>query len=190
MTTRSSSVARPHRATDPGFHAWHVFVLMSAIGAAAVVWVARNPQPLALLLLSGAVLAAGLVGLAFQGALAAFAGGGEEPRDLGDHKREALEHEKALVLRSIKELEFDHATGKLGEADFKDMLSRLRTRALALMEALEPPAAPATPPSPPMVSPDVPAPVESPRGYYCTQCGTQNDADAKFCKNCGHEMRR
>ena len=32
-----------------------------------------------------------------------------------------LEREKALVLRSIKELEFDHAMGKVSDADFAEI---------------------------------------------------------------------
>jgi membrane protease subunit (stomatin/prohibitin family) len=25
-------------------------------------------------------------------------------------------------------------------------------------------------------------------GNFCTQCGTKNDGDARFCKNCGHKL--
>ena len=42
------------------------------------------------------------------------------------HARQALEREKALVLRSIKELEFDHAMRKTATADFEEMRDRLR----------------------------------------------------------------
>ena len=38
-----------------------------------------------------------------------------EPEMVGERTRVALEREKNLVLRSIKELEFDHAMGKVGE---------------------------------------------------------------------------
>ena len=24
--------------------------------------------------------------------------------------------------------------------------------------------------------------------HFCTECGTRNEADAKFCKNCGHKL--
>ena len=47
------------------------------------------------------------------------------------------EREKALVLRSIKELEFDHAMGKVSEADFADISPRLRARALDVMADLD-----------------------------------------------------
>ena len=42
-----------------------------------------------------------------------------------------LEREKALALRTIKELEFDRAMGKVSEADFDEMAARLRARACA-----------------------------------------------------------
>jgi ABC-type hemin transport system ATPase subunit len=59
---------------------------------------------------------------------------GERP---SDRARAALEREKALVLRSIKELEFDRAMGKVSEKDFEEMSGRLRTRALMLMRQLD-----------------------------------------------------
>ncbi len=37
-----------------------------------------------------------------------------------------MEREKALVLRSIKELEFDRAMGKVSPRDFDEMSTRLR----------------------------------------------------------------
>ena len=49
--------------------------------------------------------------------------------------RAALEREKALVLRSIKELEFDRAMGKVSPKDFDEMAGRLRARAIDADEA-------------------------------------------------------
>ena len=40
---------------------------------------------------------------------------------IGGRTRIALEREKTLVLRSIKELEFDFAMGKIAKADFDEM---------------------------------------------------------------------
>ena len=48
-----------------------------------------------------------------------------------------MEREKTLVLRSIKELEFDRAMGKVSEKDFSDMSGRLRSRAARLMRQLD-----------------------------------------------------
>src|SRR5262249_60516537 len=56
---------------------------------------------------------------------------------IGHRTRAALEREKMLALRSIKELEFDRAMGKLSAADFDEMSGRLRTRAARLMRQLD-----------------------------------------------------
>ncbi|MFO7566333.1 MAG: hypothetical protein R6X02_27060 [Enhygromyxa sp.] len=49
-----------------------------------------------------------------------------------------LREEKGRVLRAIKELEFDHAMGKLSDDDFKQIGDRYRLRAIEVLRALEP----------------------------------------------------
>ena len=60
---------------------------------------------------------------------------------VGSRTRVALEREKNLLLRSIKELEFDHAMGKVAEADYEEMVGRLRSRAVRLLQQLDSAAA-------------------------------------------------
>ena len=48
---------------------------------------------------------------------------------VGERTRVALEREKLLTLRAIKELEFDRAMRKLSDEDFQEMSGRLRARA-------------------------------------------------------------
>jgi hypothetical protein len=152
------------------------------VAATAAVIVSRQTHPVALLVLSGAVMASGLVGLAIHRALTGFAGGVEDSAGaVGDRQREALLRDKALILRSIKELEFDRATGKVSDPDFREMNGRLRARALSLMEALERGSAP-TP-----VTKVRPTPV-APAVAGCASCGTLNDPDATFCKHCGRRL--
>jgi hypothetical protein len=158
---------------------WQIYALLGMIGAAAAVWVTHNTQPLALVLLSAAVLAAGFVGLTLHHAVAGFLGRSGSVQPLGERTRELLEREKMLTLRSIKELEFDHAMGKIGEADFAELSGRLRTRALSLMEELS------------RASTTVPAKSDERSRTtrpHCTSCGTANENDAKFCKNCGAKI--
>ena len=84
------------------------------VAATAAVMTSRNTHPVALLLLSAAALSAGLVGLALHRSVAGFFGLGQESSTPpGERAVEILQREKALVLRSIKELEFDHAMGKV-----------------------------------------------------------------------------
>jgi len=148
-------------------------------GATGAVMLARDTHPAALLLLSAAVVAAGLVGLAIHRALGGFLDvpdGLQTP--LPDNARENLEKEKLLAMRAIKELEFDRAMRKVSERDYEDMLGRLRRRAMTIMQELEHHAEP--PPA---------QPVAPPAGV-CRDCGTANDADARFCKRCGAAMAR
>jgi len=49
-----------------------------------------------------------------------------------------LREEKRRVLRAIKELEFDHAMGKLSDQDFKQIGDRYRLRAIEVIRELEP----------------------------------------------------
>ena len=97
------------------------------LGATAVVIVAtgqshrqhHHPQP--------HVVAASFVGLGFYRTLVPLVTPvSASPPVAGGRTRAALEREKALVLRSIKELEFDFAMGKVSQADFDEMGGRLR----------------------------------------------------------------
>jgi len=121
---------------------------------------------------------------------------------VGERTRAALEREKLLTLRSIKELEFDRAMGKLSDADWREMSSRLRARAAGLMKQLDAGAGYreqierdlvkrlAVPPDPQRPDHGRRTDLSSPAsvGNFCTECGTKNEADAKFCKNCGHKL--
>ena len=122
---------------------------------------------------------------------------------VGQRTRVALEREKLLTLRSIKELEFDRAMGKLSDEDWQEMSGRLRARAARLMRQLDAGAGyreqieqdsrkrlgrrrrgprAATPARSrdrrQRATPQRDADLRSP-------ARPSNDADAKFCKQCG-----
>jgi hypothetical protein len=94
----SGTLTERKPAGDTGFHAFHLFVLLSLVGATVGVIVSRQTHPAALLLVSGAIIAAGLVGFAVHQAIAAFLG--EEParRPLDDRAREGLEEFAELLF--------------------------------------------------------------------------------------------
>jgi hypothetical protein len=54
--------------------------------------------------------------------------------------RRALElaEERDRALAALKELEFDHRTGKLSDADYRELVGTYRRRAAAALQALEP----------------------------------------------------
>jgi hypothetical protein len=186
MNSETSTDARAQAPVDPGLQPRHFFVLMSMAGATVAVMVAGKGHPVALVMLSLTVMAAGLVGLAVHGALAAFFGrqapAAPAPRTV--RETAVLERDKLLVMRSIKELEFDRAMGKVSEEDFARIDSRLRAKAIALMQALDRAQAAAPPPA----AASAPAPASEEPLRACAGCGTSNDADARFCKACGGRL--
>jgi hypothetical protein len=190
-TSSETSTDRPDSKARAAFQPWQFYILLAMIGATAAVILSRNTHPLALLLLSAAVVLAGLAGVAFHRSLMGFFGLGTAPPARGERARATLEREKALVLRSIKELEFDHKMRKVSDADFSDIGGRLRARALALMQDIER-AGPDVDLTPGASKRSRPA-GQSPRTAHagaCPGCGTTNDADAKFCKQCGRKLEK
>ena len=186
-TERDAARRRPNTAVQPAdapaaFRPWHFFILISMAGATVAVMLSVHTHPVALLLLSAAVVCAGIVAMALHNAIEGFFHRGTEPVPLTAGTRDDLLREKALVLRSIKELEFDKAMGKVSEADFADISSRLRARALALMADLDRGAPAPVAPVAKVTAGRARAAVAAP---VCGSCGTVNDADARFCKSCG-----
>ncbi len=124
---------------DASFRPWHFFVLSALIAATVAVILSRRATPEHLVFISLAIGAVGVAAAAFYRTLAPLAAADAEAFSppLSDRARAALEREKALALRSLKELEFDRAMGKLSDRDFEEMSGRLRARALALMKQLD-----------------------------------------------------
>ncbi|MDA1306682.1 MAG: zinc ribbon domain-containing protein [Acidobacteria bacterium] len=171
MSSETSTESAP-------FTAGHFYVLLSMVAATAAVVMARNTHPAALLLLSGAALASGYTAYALHQALLGLLSQSRRPV-LGARQREVLEQDKNTVLRAIKDLEFDYGMKKVSEADYEDMLGRLKQRALLIMEQLE--RIPDDPPAPTVGA-------KASRDLACPTCQTRNDRDAKFCKQCGDRL--
>ena len=179
------------------FRPWHLFAL-AALGAATVAMlVARPSDPVAALLLILAIGAASLVGLAAYRVVKPLTQ--KEFQEMtvmaGSRSRAAVEREKTLVLRSLKELEFDRAMGKVSDSDFEEMGGRLRVLAIRLMKQLDVDAI------------DYMALIErelqgrlgaatrtvaaqKDHGGVCGSCRTVNDHDARFCKGCGKSLKQ
>jgi hypothetical protein len=60
-----------------------------------------------------------------------------EPDEL-DRRRLALLEERDRALDALRELEFDHRTGKLSDDDYRMLVGPLRRRAAQATRALEP----------------------------------------------------
>ena len=137
--TPSSSGVRAQPDQDAGFKPWHFFVLVSLAASTVAVLMSRRSSPEHLIFLSFTIGAAGVAAAAFYRMLAPLALRDESLLSERPSERAlaALEREKALVLRSIKELEFDRAMGKVSPKDFDEMAGRLRARALMLMKQID-----------------------------------------------------
>ncbi len=169
------------------------------LAATAVVLVSGGRSRSSVVVLSITVVATSLVAVAAYRSLSPLV----SPEDLipdapaGGRTRAALEREKALVLRSIKEIEFDHAMRKTAAVDFEDMRDRLKVRAVGLLRQLDSTryrdaverdlaaragvAAGASAAVPRLSS----APVPGDMSRECLGCHTPNAPDARFCKACG-----
>jgi hypothetical protein len=195
-STESHLPADGHR--SPGSDAlqpWQLFTLAGLIGATITVFLSRGQSPAGVILLSLTVFAAAAVGIA---ALRTFMpltskAAADSTQVLGGRTRAALEREKSLVLRSIKELEFDRAMGKVSEKDFGEMSARLRARATRLMRQLDAGAGYrqqiereiARRLGPDTTGGSVGRVLPSRPANVCASCDTHNDVDARFCKSCG-----
>lgn len=190
--------AAPAGAAAEGFRPVHFFILASLIAATAAVVMSRDPSPAHLILISLTIAAAGLAAAGVYRTLSPLVAPDLEAfrEPLSARARAATEREKALVLRSLKELEFDKAMGKLSERDFDEMASRLRARAVALMKRLQEEEGGYRT----MVERDLaarlaarlrassPAAPAVGAAKACAACESRNDADAAFCKRCGASL--
>lgn len=189
---------------DSGLPPWQFFLLCGMLAATAVVVVATGQSIANVIILSLTVVATSFVGLAAYRTLAPLVGQmlAASPVVTGGRTQAALEREKTLVLRTIKELEFDFAMGKVSQADFDEMSGRLRRRAMGLIQQLDANAgyreqierelasivaAPSVPTSTP-ASPDMGDEAAAPALPLCAACDTANDRDARFCKQCGSPL--
>ena len=193
------------KAVEPFLQPWQFFLLGGMLAATATVIVATGQAPANIIILSLTVVSVSFVGLGAYRILSPLVSDQPDaPLTIGGRTRVAMEREKALVLRSIKELEFDYAMGKIAKPDFDEMSGRLRNRALGLMRQLD-----AGGGYKEQIQREVEERLNRSRsegdGFShrrdsataeavalrttdCPDCDTQNDPDAKFCKNCGAKL--
>jgi hypothetical protein len=190
---------------DPGLQPWQFFVLAALGCATAATFLARGQGITVVILISLLMGGAGFAALmALRTVLPLVTPDADRTVMIGRRTRAALEREKLLALRAIKELEFDRAMGKLSEADFKEMGGRLRARAGNLIRQLDAGAGyraqierdvatrletdarlkPSRSDGESAIDPSVKVSAER----VCDTCQTANDADARFCKGCGQKL--
>jgi hypothetical protein len=191
-STDDTQPARP----DQGLRPWQFFVLAALACATALTFMSRGQGPTVVILLSVIMGATALAGIAaLRAVLPLVSSQAGRPQALGQRTRATLEREKLLALRAIKELEFDKAMGKVSDEDFHEMSTRLRSRAARLIRQLDAGAGYRE-----RIERDLARrlgekaavtaakPGEQAATRVCAKCSTPNDADARFCKECGQKL--
>ena len=109
------------RSRDLGLQPWQFFVLAALACATALTFLLRGQGLTVVILVSVLMATTAFVGIATLRMLRPlFAERDDRTAVVGHRTRAALEQEKLLSLRTIKDLEFDRAMGKISEEDFND----------------------------------------------------------------------
>jgi cytochrome c-type biogenesis protein CcmI len=135
-------------------------------------------------------------------------------KSAGELQVERHEHERALAVQGLRELEFDREMGKLSDADYQSMHSTLENRALTAMTEVEKiraeaaskkqasvvaladaPRRPAPMPRSTDTVPtlvvhhEVPRPSAPRKIRFCPECGTRSAPESNFCAECGASFK-
>jgi hypothetical protein len=126
-------------AGEGGIRPWHLLLVATAVALAAGVFTTQGTGTVNTVAIGAAIVTVAWAAAAAARTVAPLVTPelGEQTEMLGGRTRAALEREKMLVLRSIKEVEFDRAMGKISDADFNEMAGRLRARAAGLLRQLD-----------------------------------------------------
>jgi hypothetical protein len=179
--------------TDSGLEPWQFFVLAALGCATAALFMSRGQGFTAVVLLTVLMATAAIAGLAVLRTVRPLVSAEEDRTSMiGGRTRAALEREKVLSLRAIKELEFDRAMGRLSDEDWHEMSTRLRARAAGLIRQLDAGGGYRD-----RIERDLTKRLGTTAGESaeraqsrksCGQCAAANEPDARFCKNCGQRL--
>jgi hypothetical protein len=112
---------------------------------------------------------------------------------------DSLGERKRQVLRSLKDLEGEHALGRIDDKDYGIFVTRYRAEAKAVMREMDVESGPARVEAERVAreyleshgvgSVNPPATASATR-RHCGACDASNESDATFCKACGAPMER
>jgi rubrerythrin len=113
----------------------------------------------------------------------------------GDENLEHLASARNSVFEAIRDLEFDRATDKLSDADYRLMRGRFDTRAaevLQKMDALDAAKAKRASTAREASGGEAGDKAQTPRSGakkgFCNRCGTRLEAADRFCPTCGSRL--
>ena len=107
----------------------------------------------------------------------------DEPDDAEAPEAGGARRERDSLYAALADLEHDHETGKVDDADYETMRADLRGRALRLLEQERRTSPPATA-APEEATTTTPADHER----FCRACGTETRAGDRFCGQCGKPL--
>jgi len=144
----------------------------------------RAPAGLPRVVRYGLVALAAAAGVAFLGGPLRRDGVGPLGREAGPERldepdEDAARHERDAVYAALRDLEHDHETAKVSDADYAAMRQELRARAAALLRAEADAAR-----RPPALA------VQPPVAPTCGACGAPARADDRFCSRCGAALEQ
>jgi hypothetical protein len=146
-------------------------------------------------LLAGVVVAFVAVAAVLQPLMGGTAGRrtGETTPEVEFEDIEESASPKIQALLALKEIEFDHATGKLSDSDYDELKAKYSKRALEAIEAEEhgelAPGADAGGAVSDAAEELVRMAAEG-KLAMCPTCGPRPEADAAFCSDCGARLTR
>ncbi len=114
------------------------------------------------------------------------------------HGGSAMAERKRRVLRALKDLESEHAIGKIDDADYDAISGLYREEAKSVMRELDQEVAPSRAEAEKLaldyvaqrglgakVAENRPRAIKAAERVVCGSCATSNEPDATFCKQCG-----
>jgi hypothetical protein len=206
QTRRSEDNARAERSLG---RAVSIGLPVTCVAVAVLASVAGSVGPALLVLASGALL--GTIALVWASIRTLS---GDAPLSVGLELAatrqvvgDDLLEQKRRVLRALKDVEGEHALGRIDDADYEELVARYRDEAKTVMRELDQQVAPMREEAERRATQylarhgvrsaeAVAEPNPDPKGetridrLACRNCGASNEGDAAFCKSCGGAITR
>lgn len=93
----------------------------------------------------------------------------------GNQQLDSLENARIQAFDAIRDLQFDHLTGKLSDADYQSLRTQYEFQAAKILQQLD-------------AIKGAPKKLEANGKKNCPRCHTSNDASDKFCVKCGNRL--
>ena len=91
----------------------------------------------------------------------------------GNKQLDTLENARVQTLDAIRDLQFDHMTGKLSDADYQSLRTQYEFQAAKILQQLDAIKG---------------LPKKANGGKTCSRCHTHNEVTDKFCVKCGTKL--